>query len=65
MKYRFKEGDKVRLCAGDTPSMLLKEHDGEVVTIKDRCDFTLAYHLNELPHLWAENCLEEVRDHEI
>ena len=58
--YKFKKGDKVRLCAGENPSVGLKEHDGEIVTIKDRCGFTLAYELEELPNLWHENCFEEV-----
>ena len=58
-RYRFKEGDKVRICAGERASIRAQEHDGEIVTIKDRCSFDYAYHLEELPDLWADGLFEE------
>lgn len=39
-----------------------KEHDGEIVTIKALCPFTWAYELEDLLHLWHDNCLREVRE---
>lgn len=57
-KYRFEVGQKVRLRATKTSSVRLKEHDGEIVTIKSRCKFTWAYALEELDGLWQDSCFE-------
>ena len=62
MKYKYKKGDKVRLCAGEGASALLQKNDGRVVTIKGRCQYTCAYYLKELRCLWAEDCFEEVKE---
>ena len=59
-KYRFEVGQKVRLRATKTSSVGLKEHDGEIATIKSRCKFTWAYELEELDGLWADSCFEAV-----
>lgn len=58
--YTFKEGDRVRIHATSTSSSGVKEHDGEIVTIKARCKFTWAYELVELPGLWHGRCFEKV-----
>lgn len=59
-KYRFNVGDKVRIHATKTSSVGVKEHDGEVVTIKSRCKFTWAYALDELDGLWQDSCFETI-----
>lgn len=56
--YRFNVGDKVRIHATKTSSLGVKQHDGEVVTIKSRCKFTFAYELEELDGLWQDRCFE-------
>ena len=59
-KYRFDVGQKVRLRATKTSSVGLKEHDGEIVTIKSHCKFTWAYELEELDGLWMDGCFVAV-----
>ena len=61
-EYRFRPGDKVRICVdkNNSPSVGALEHNGEVVTIKRRCTFTVAYQLEELPNLWSDGCFEKV-----
>lgn len=60
--YKYKIGERVQLHAGSRPSIDLKEHDGEVVTIADYCPFTWAYRLEEYPDgWWHENCFRAVR----
>lgn len=59
--YKYKAGDRVRIHATPSASTGCKEHAGEIVTIKARCPFTWAYTLEELPNLWAEGCLREVK----
>lgn len=59
--YRFNAGDKVKIAATKTSSTGVKEHDGEIVTIKARCSFTWAYELEELDGLWTDRCFKEVR----
>lgn len=60
-KFRFNVGDKVRIRATKMSSVGVKEHDGEIVTIKARCKFTWAYELEELDGLWQDRCFEEVK----
>ena len=60
MRYRFSAGDRVRIRGSKTASVGVKEHAGEIVTIKRRCPFTWAYELVELEGLWHGNCFEEV-----
>ena len=55
-KYRFEVGQKVKIHATKTSSAGVKEHDGEIVTIKSRCKFTWAYELEELDGLWQDGC---------
>lgn len=57
--YRFSVGEKVKIRARKTSSTGVKEHDGEIVTIKKRCPFTWAYWLEELPDLWEDGCFEK------
>ena len=59
-KYRFDVGQKVRIHATKTSSVGVKEHDGEIVTIKSRRKFTWAYALEELEGLWQDNCFVAV-----
>ena len=59
-KYRFDVGQKVRINATPTSSVGMKEHDGEIVTIKARCKFTWAYYLEELDGLWMDGCFVAV-----
>ena len=60
-EYRFNNGDKVRIVAKHLSASLgVHEHSGEVVTIKERCKFTYAYYLEELPNLWMDGCFEKV-----
>lgn len=58
--YRFNAGDKVQIKATKTSSVGVKEHDGEVVTIKARCGFTWAYELEELDGLWQDRCFQKI-----
>ena len=58
--YKYNVGDKVKIKSRKNSSVGAKEHDGETVTIKARCPFTLAYELEELPHLWSESLLKEI-----
>ena len=58
--YRFNVGQKVRIRAAKTSSVGVKEHDGEIVTIKSRCKFTWAYELEELDGLWQDGCFVTV-----
>lgn len=58
--YKFNVGDKVRIHATKTSSLGVKEHNGEIVTIKARCSFTWAYELEELDGLWAQGCLKTI-----
>ena len=58
--YRFDVGQKVKIHATPTSSAGVKEHDDEIVTIKDRCKFTWAYELEELDGLWQDGCFEVV-----
>lgn len=58
--YRFNVGDKVRIMATKTSSTGVKQHDGEIVTIKARCSFTWAYELEELDGLWQDRCFKKV-----
>lgn len=58
--FRFDVGDKVRIRATKTSSVGIKEHDGEIVTIKARCKFTWAYELEELDGLWQDRCFNKV-----
>ena len=58
--YRFEVGQKVRIHATKTSSVGVKEHDGEIVTIKSRCKFTWAYELEELDGLWQDSCFHVV-----
>lgn len=60
-EYRFKAGDKVRVCVdpANLPSVDALAHNGEIVTIKDRRSFTYAYHVEELPHLWSDGVFEK------
>lgn len=58
---KFKAGDKVRIYATKSSSVGVKEHDGEIATIKGQCSFfSKAYYLEEFgcDHLWHENCLK-------
>lgn len=59
--YRFNVGDKVKIKATKTSSIGVKQHDGEIVTIKARCPFTWAYELEELDGLWQDRCFKEVK----
>lgn len=59
-KYRFDIGDKVKIRATKTSSIKVKEHDGEIVTIKRRCPFTWAYELEELSDLWTDRCFKKI-----
>ena len=61
-QFRFVPGDKVRINVkkDENPSVGALEHNGEVVTIKRRCTFTVAYQLEELPNLWQDGCFEKV-----
>lgn len=58
-EFRFSAGDKVRIHATKTSSVGVKEHDGEIVTIKARCSFTWAYALEELDGLWQDRCFKK------
>lgn len=60
--YKFSKGDKVRIvCKSSSASLGVHEHQNEIVTIKSRCPFTLAYELKEYPsQLWTEKCFERV-----
>lgn len=58
--YRFSVGQKVRIHATPSSSVGVKEHDGEIVTIKSLCKFTWAYELEELDGLWMDSCFEAV-----
>ena len=58
--YKFNIGDKVRIHATKTSSLGVKEHDGEIVTIKARCPFTWAYELEELEGLWTQGCFKVI-----
>lgn len=60
-KFRFNVGDKVRIHATKTSSVGVKEHDGEIVTIKARSKITWAYELEELDGLWQDRCFKEVK----
>lgn len=60
MEYKFNVGDKVRIHACKTSSLGVKEHDGEIVTIKARCPFTWAYELEELDGLWMQGCFKTI-----
>ena len=59
--YRFSVGQKVRIHATPTSSVGVKDHDGEIVTIKSRCKFTWAYELEELDGLWQDGCFEVIK----
>lgn len=58
--YKFNVGDKVRIHVTKTSSLGVKEHNGEIVTIKARCSFTWAYELEELDGLWVQGCLKTI-----
>jgi hypothetical protein len=58
--FRFDAGDKVRIHATKTSSVSVKQHDGEIVTIKARCKFTWAYELEELDGLWQDRCFIKI-----
>lgn len=60
-KFRFKEGNRVRIRNSKTASSGMKKHADEIVTIKSRCSYTYAYELVELEGLWQDCCFEEVR----
>lgn len=60
-KFRFKEGDRVRIRTSKTASNNMKKHAGEIVTIKSCCSYAYAYELVELEGLWQDRCFEEVR----
>ena len=57
--YRFKAGDKVRIKVTATASENALKHQGEVVTIKEKCSFAYAYLLEELPDLWQDGRFEK------
>ena len=59
-RYRFEVGQKVRIRGGKYASIACKEHAGEIVTIKARCEFTWAYELEELDDLWMDGCFEPI-----
>jgi hypothetical protein len=58
--YKYRIGQKLRLKAGRTSSVGLREHDGKIVTIKALCPFTFAYEVRELSGLFHENCFKEL-----
>lgn len=58
--YKYSIGQKVRIHGSETASAGCKENAGRVVTIKNLCEFTLAYELEELDNFWAESCFELV-----
>ena len=59
-RYRFSEGEKVRINVTKTASIEAKVHNSEIVTIKRRCPFTWAYEVEELPSLWRDGCFEKL-----
>lgn len=59
MAYRFKVGDKVKIVATASSSVGVKEHNGEVVTIKSLCPFTWAYELVEIDGLCQDRCFKK------
>lgn len=59
-EYRFNVGDKVRIRAKKSSSNGVKEHDGEIVTIKARCVFTWAYELEEFEGFWTDGCFDPI-----
>ena len=60
-RYRFFVGDKVRIVQKyETASTGVKEHNGEIVTIKDLCTYEFAYEVEEYPgRLWMDGCFEK------
>lgn len=58
---KFNVGEKVRIRATKTSSDGVKEHDGEIVTIKAPCEFyAKACYLEELEGLWTYGCFVKV-----
>ena len=62
MRYRFKIGDRVRITARHpSASTGVHEHNGEIVTIMEKCPFLSAYRLKEYPDgWWKDGCFERV-----
>lgn len=58
--FRFNMGDRVKIKATKTSSVGVKQHDGEIVTIKAKCKFTFAYELEELDGLWQDRCFQKI-----
>jgi hypothetical protein len=59
--HKYRVGQYLKLRATKSSSDNLKQHHGEIVTIKALCPFTFAYELEELPGLWHENCFKGVK----
>ena len=59
-RYRFEDGEKVRIKVGKTASLGALEHNGEIVTIKKKCSFTYAYEIEEYDGLWKDGCFERI-----